>query len=663
MVLSKLIFLFFCYLPAISDLKLEDTGLYECVASSRSGKYVWRAYLHVEPANSIHYLQHSQQQQQQALAFPRSSALDIANIQRPRPPMQPRIIKVDSSSVTIAWNPRYWESVESPEGSLSASGVGNGGGDGASTNSQSSATSSIISSEVSIGHDVVNMGSNGLSNSFVHGSESGSNSNTATNGDGKNGIDSSAASGRNGLPSLLKGRKNKVKSFSDEDDDDNMGEDDDDEDWRGGRKEINRGGMDEDDSYDDDDDLMLDDQGGEGEENDDIENDWHWTVAAAGDILDNLGSHLTDEFGKNGKKRGHSRSGSTNSRKKRQSSILSRSVVSKKSAVDKMQKDAALQESSIAKMESDEEIPRSSGRNPSSFLFSGGKSHLEDRAGNGDGDERESVKHISLEQIDRGGNIKKGKFGDNDDEDFVELDERKNGNNHNNNNSKGKGMASVPSSTTRVPRVSPPTSVRSASSMVLLSSNNKKDSGVPSSSALSSGVKKSTLITYKVEYYSADEVRSEWLLGATDVSLEMFSLQYLKPNTEYVFFVRAVSPEGVVSAPSPLSESVTTHISTSNRNSDDLDMAREKLGQGIVVLLKNAYPTSSTSIKIEWQVRIVGERDKKSYYYHITQDISIIINILRKSWRKTSQKESEANIFYPLISSSLHHLPFCPTVS
>lgn len=513
---------------------------------------------------------------------------------------------MDSSSVTIAWHPRYWESVESPEGSLSASGVGNGGG--TNTNAQSSATSSIISSEVSIGHDVVNMGSNGLSNSFVHGSESGSNSNTATNGDGKNGIDSSAASGRNGLPSLLKGRKNKVKSFSDEDDDDNMGEDDDDEDWRGGRKEINRGGgMDEDDSYDDDDDIMLDDQGGEGEENDDIENDWHWTVAAAGDILDNLGSHLTDELGKNGKKGGHSGSGSTNSRKKRQTSFLSRNVPSKKLEVDKMQKDAALQESSVANMESDEESPRSLDRNPSSFLFSGGRSHLDDRTGNGDGDERESVKHISLEQIDRRGNIKKGKFGDNDDEDFVESDERKNGNNHNNNNSKGK--VSGPSSTTRVPRVSPPTSVRSPSSVgMLYNNNNKKDSGAPSSSALSSGVKKSTLITYKVEYYSADEVRSEWLLGATDVSLEIFSLQYLKPNTEYVFFVRAVSPEGVVSAPSPLSDSVTTHISTSNRNSDDLEMAREKLGQGIVVLLKNAYPTSSTSIKIEWQVRIIEDR-------------------------------------------------------
>ncbi|ODM99458.1 Roundabout 2 [Orchesella cincta] len=128
------------------------------------------------------------------------------------------------------------------------------------------------------------------------------------------------------------------------------------------------------------------------------------------------------------------------------------------------------------------------------------------------------------------------------------------------------------------------------------------------------GVKNSNSITYKVEYYSADELRSEWLLGATDVPVEMFTLQYLKPNTEYIFFVRAVSPEGIVSGPSPLSDSATTHISTNNnRNNDDLEMARSQLSEGIVVLLKNAYPTSSTSIKIEWQMLLKSTLKESSY--------------------------------------------------
>jgi len=104
-------------------------------------------------------------------------------------------------------------------------------------------------------------------------------------------------------------------------------------------------------------------------------------------------------------------------------------------------------------------------------------------------------------------------------------------------------------------------------------------------------------ISFNVEYYSAQELRSEWLLGA-NVPTETVTLQYLKPNAEYVFFVRSVSGDGIVSPPSPLSDPVLTF---SRNNKNDVEKARAQLEAGIVVLLKAAYATSSSSVKIEWQ--------------------------------------------------------------
>lgn len=537
---------------------------------------------------------------------------------------------MDSSSVTIAWHSRYWESGAENGGLLSWTSRASGG-----ASLKSGVPSSITSSEVSIGHDIVNNGNNGLSPAFVQ----------ETNENGKSegaASSSNTSASRNGLASSLlkvKGSKSKVKSFSEEDDDDDMGAEDDDEEWRGGIV-AGRGTVDEDDSYDEDDDIMLDDQAGEGEDNGSLENDkdsdWQWAAAAAGDILDNLGSQLTDDVGGDGdgvhrrksrKAEGGVGNGSRNSRKKRQSSFFIGKTkgLNEGDGGESMQKDVALLESSIANMESDEEYTRG-GFNGDSSRFP----YLE--RGN---DLEQRVKHISPENIDK-------EASEGAEEDGTDADHRKTGNNPGNEPVKGKGSLGILSlTTTRAPS-------KQSTILGIPSTNNnhyQNKNGESSGSAaaltapstsLSSGVRKSTGVTYKVEYYSAEEVRSEWLLGATDVSVEIFTLQYLKPNTEYIFFVRAVSPEGIVSAPSPLSESVITHISTSNRNNEDLELARERLDMGIVVLLKNAYPTSSTSIKIEWQVR-----SKSEHFCDIVKMISIP-DVLT---RLINYRGSETNIY------------------
>lgn len=101
---------------------------------------------------------------------------------------------------------------------------------------------------------------------------------------------------------------------------------------------------------------------------------------------------------------------------------------------------------------------------------------------------------------------------------------------------------------------------------------------------------------------------------------------HLKANTEYVFFVRSVSPEGAVSGPSPFSIPVTTHHSGSRNTELEavLQTARNKLGESIVVILKNVYATASTSIRIEWQVSkiqvlsLIHNFQEKGFFQYLT---------------------------------------------
>lgn len=82
-------------------------------------------------------------------------------------------------------------------------------------------------------------------------------------------------------------------------------------------------------------------------------------------------------------------------------------------------------------------------------------------------------------------------------------------------------------------------------------------------------------------------------------------LQHLKSNAEYIFFIRSVSPDGIaVSGPSAISLPVRTlHSGSKNTEMEEmLKIARNKLGERIIAILKNVYATSSTSVRIEWQV-------------------------------------------------------------
>ncbi len=111
----------------------------------------------------------------------------------------------------------------------------------------------------------------------------------------------------------------------------------------------------------------------------------------------------------------------------------------------------------------------------------------------------------------------------------------------------------------------------------------------------------SPLIGYTVEYFSAD-LQSGWVAAAHRVPSETYTVTDLKPDTSYVFLVRAENSHGV-SPPTQLSERVRTlrdspAVTTGN---DDVASAQDAL-MTKVVELTSIEAVSSTTIRVSWSV-------------------------------------------------------------
>lgn len=86
----------------------------------------------------------------------------------------------------------------------------------------------------------------------------------------------------------------------------------------------------------------------------------------------------------------------------------------------------------------------------------------------------------------------------------------------------------------------------------------------------------------------------------------------LKPDTSYVFVVRAENSQGI-SVPSEMSEEAHTQ-GTHLRDVPihQINEARSRLATK-VILLKNLTPTSSTTVKITWEVCILFSWNRFSF--------------------------------------------------
>ncbi|CAL1265716.1 unnamed protein product [Larinioides sclopetarius] len=110
----------------------------------------------------------------------------------------------------------------------------------------------------------------------------------------------------------------------------------------------------------------------------------------------------------------------------------------------------------------------------------------------------------------------------------------------------------------------------------------------------------SPVIGYTVEYYSSD-LQSGWVLAAHQVEREMYVASNLRPDTRYVFLVRAENSHGL-SAPSPVSDVIRTLGFSSGVPHYNLDEARNHLND-VSIFLQDIIALTSTSVKMMWKVQ------------------------------------------------------------
>uniref|UniRef100_A0A146L1T0 Roundabout 2 n=1 Tax=Lygus hesperus TaxID=30085 RepID=A0A146L1T0_LYGHE len=120
-----------------------------------------------------------------------------------------------------------------------------------------------------------------------------------------------------------------------------------------------------------------------------------------------------------------------------------------------------------------------------------------------------------------------------------------------------------------------------------------------------------TLIGYTLEYYSPD-LQTGWVVAAHRVSGHSLLVKDLKPDTRYMFIVRAENSFGL-SVPSNISGTGRTLSKDSRAVApQQLDEARTRLGTKVLSLMELGA-TSSTSVRVTWEV-LTGDEYLEGVY-------------------------------------------------
>ncbi|XP_046420338.1 roundabout homolog 2-like [Neodiprion virginianus] len=128
----------------------------------------------------------------------------------------------------------------------------------------------------------------------------------------------------------------------------------------------------------------------------------------------------------------------------------------------------------------------------------------------------------------------------------------------------------------------------------------------------------SPIIGYNIEYFSSN-LNTGWVVAATGITDDTYTVTDLKPDTSYVFLVRAENSHGL-SLPGPLSDSA--HTTSINQNSVPpivLIRARDRLNSEILHL-REVQPLTSTAVKIMWD--ILGAADLVEGLYIRYREVS-----------------------------------------
>ncbi|XP_077266288.1 roundabout homolog 2 [Temnothorax americanus] len=128
----------------------------------------------------------------------------------------------------------------------------------------------------------------------------------------------------------------------------------------------------------------------------------------------------------------------------------------------------------------------------------------------------------------------------------------------------------------------------------------------------------SKIVGYNIEYYSSN-LNTGWVVAATGVLDDIYTVTDLRPETNYVFLVRAENSQGL-SLPGPLSDVVqTTNVNQHTVPQVELTRARDRLNSEILHL-KEVQPLTSTSVKIMWD--ILGAADLVEGLYIRYREVS-----------------------------------------
>ncbi|XP_023247283.1 roundabout homolog 1-like, partial [Copidosoma floridanum] len=105
---------------------------------------------------------------------------------------------------------------------------------------------------------------------------------------------------------------------------------------------------------------------------------------------------------------------------------------------------------------------------------------------------------------------------------------------------------------------------------------------------------------YHIEYFSSN-LNTGWVIAASGITEDTFTVTNLKPDTNYVFLVRAENSHGM-SLPGPISDIAHT-ISTDQHVVPETELirARDRLNSDILQL-RDVISLSSTSVKIVWDI-------------------------------------------------------------
>ncbi|CAN7939524.1 unnamed protein product, partial [Ixodes hexagonus] len=134
----------------------------------------------------------------------------------------------------------------------------------------------------------------------------------------------------------------------------------------------------------------------------------------------------------------------------------------------------------------------------------------------------------------------------------------------------------------------------------------------------SENVGESSLKGYTIEYYSSD-LQSGWVSGAHRVLSETYTVHGLRPDSRYIFVVRAENSHGL-GPPSPASDIIRTlGLAPHSLPDHNLDEARVKLTT-CTVTLQDVRAASSTAVKLTW--RIQGDRNYVGGFYIRFRDVS-----------------------------------------